>query len=453
MSLKPVLRLRFAQKIAKAVSIDRLNRLLLRYTTGQSRPSEAEMMAELNQFFGHEQKLKYYSPEYSEILRLAQKAYASARTLPDHQQNALAETIYQKSLNLFHLKDYAERSTAYVQVKAIMDYRTTPQCRQMNGRIFALSTLQKEAPNQATLVRSESFWKDAGYFKAVPTSQIIPALPPYHYNCRTRIVPYPRGEKYQEFDSLPPADPHYAQVLRDRLQNYELSPKHLPQILRKADACDFKPKELDRHFAKHQPQLAISSAQQYRGAIRELIAAADATKCLRIEGDELIFYVMRADPESRSKAWFFAVFELISEELLSYYKKKNKDVLKILEAADFTKTYVFEGLKHVKKEELAMLQEDIDLAMNELEELCPIEIYEWSPELIREKKKTDLFLYAQDILSYRTDTLQVLIMAEKLSPSQLKRIADIDQYILSHPVPAQFEELKAWLKAQKRIGV
>ncbi|GAB1468767.1 hypothetical protein MASR2M64_15190 [Candidatus Cloacimonadota bacterium] len=156
MSLKNYLRFRSLQKISKALSIDKLNEILQKYLSGE-KLEPADLDAQLSEFFGRQQTLKQDSEVYANIHSIVEHTYKPARLLPAHQQEALTETIYQKATNLFHLEDYKARGTKYVQVKAILDSRTTPQCQQMNGRIFALPALRKEVPNQIPLVQNSDY--------------------------------------------------------------------------------------------------------------------------------------------------------------------------------------------------------------------------------------------------------------------------------------------------------
>ncbi|MDP3115074.1 MAG: hypothetical protein Q8M98_09935 [Candidatus Cloacimonadaceae bacterium] len=446
MSLKQILRFRNLQKIAKAANIDRLNRLLLRLLHGDQL-SDQSISAELEKFFGAEHSLNQNSAEYAEILALARRAYAPAKKLPEHQQLSLAETLYQKSLNLFHLREYADRGTGAVQVRAIIDSRTTPQCQQMNGRIFRIPALQKEIPNQHDLVRSEDWWQNAGHFKGVSTGEIIPSLPPYHYNCRTRIVPYLYDKEYQGFDRLPQDHPVYPTVLKDRLQNYELEPKHLPEIIAKAQSGTWKKGELENHFAKHKNHFStpFSSANNYAAAAFALLDAPTTIFCLRDEGNQLILYAMQPAPKSKSGAWYFAVFDLQEAVIKSYFKNKAKDIKAILDGNSEYKHFVFAHITKTLKLEELMKQEDIDQALAELEELFTIDMYEDAVRIIKNKDDDDLQVYAPSITSDRCDTLHILIQADMLSPDELKRIKTVDDYILEHPVPHRLETLKAWL--------
>lgn len=441
-----ILNLMLLRKAAKNHAVDDLNRLILDWLDAKTL-SDEQLKLRLAEFFARPQSLRRDDPVYAEILRLATTAYKPYKTLQYHQQLALSETLYQKSLNLFHLKEYKDRGTRKVQIRAILDDRTTPQCLQMNGRVFELADLSKAAPAQIQLVRDASFWENSAYFKGVPTSEVIPSLPPYHYNCRTRIVPYLYPDQYDSFDSLPPTSPIFTTVLQDRLANYDLQPSHLPAIISRASASSWLPGSLQAHFAKHKTHFKppYTSAEKYSADAYALLADPATTSCLRVERNQLILYAMQPAPGSKTKAWFFAVFDLSSSAIVSYYKNKPKDIKSLLEGLSDHKYMLFQSIIKSVKKEIMMKPEDVQQALAELDELRSIDFYEIAVDVI----KTGDFVcvgYCDSIASHRDDTLHILIQANRLDPDQLKRIKIVDDYILHHNVPYPLQKLQDWLK-------
>lgn len=325
-------------RIAKAIAIDDFLKLL-------QESSEEKLQSRLTEIFSR-QSLPVKDPVYAEILQMITRAYSPARTLPPHQQISLAETLYQKSQNLVNLADYKARGTRKVQVRAILDSRTTPQCTQMHGRIFELPALSQAASNQVPLVHNEAYWQNANYFRGIPTSETIPALPPYHYNCRTRIVPYIFDAQYDSFDSLPPNSPIYPQILSDRLANYDLNPAHLPGIHGLASLAKWKPGSRELHFEKHKNEFTpvFITGRQYAEAGASLLTDPDCTTSLRIEGDQLILYLIKPIPSSKSGASLVAVFDLTKKHFKSFYKKSLKSVNRILALDGDYKTMIFKPI-------------------------------------------------------------------------------------------------------------
>lgn len=284
-----ILRYNLLARVAKSTAVNDLNQLLLDYLEG-NKLSEDDLKKRLAEIFNRPDTLRRDDPEYTQILRLATTAYKPAKKLEIHQQLALSETLYQKSLNLFHLKEYSDRGTQKVQVRAILDDRTTPQCRQMHGRIFDLADLSKAVPNQVPLVHDQAYWTNANFFAGIPTKDVIPSLPPYHYNCRTRVVPYLYPAEYDRFDTMEPDHPVFTTILSDRLANYDLTPDHLPAIIARAKSCTWNPKHLEKHYADHAGQFSPKylSAKNYSSAAFALVNDNASTFCLRSEGKDII---------------------------------------------------------------------------------------------------------------------------------------------------------------------
>ncbi len=226
MSLRSPVQIHILNQIAKSEGIQALAHLLRQLEEGKI--TGRQFKSGLGKIFPG--GMKRNDPAFAETLRLARIAHRSHKPQNPHQQQTLDDTIYQRALNLTHLADYQERGTQYVQVRAILDDKTTPQCVQMNGRIFAVGELARNVPNQVRVVRDNDYWDNADYFTGVPTAEIAADLPPYHYNCRTRVVPYVYANEYQNFANVHPDSKIYPYVLRDKIMNYDLDSTSLSAL-------------------------------------------------------------------------------------------------------------------------------------------------------------------------------------------------------------------------------
>lgn len=237
MSLKSPVQIHVLSRIAKSDGVAELGKLLRQLEAGKL--NARQFKSGLNKIFPG--GLKRNDSAFAETLRLARIAHRSQKPQNPQQQQTLDDTIYQRALNLTHLADYQERGTQYVQVRAILDDKTTPQCVQMNGRVFAVGELARNVPNQVRVVRDNDYWDNADYFTGVPTAAIAADLPPYHYNCRTRVVPYIYAQEYQNFAKVQPDSKIYPYVLRDKIMNYDLDSSHLPALREYALASRWQP--------------------------------------------------------------------------------------------------------------------------------------------------------------------------------------------------------------------
>ncbi|WP_322621642.1 minor capsid protein [Leptospira borgpetersenii] len=89
---------------------------------------------------------------------------------------------------------------AEVEIVAIMDAKTSPICRELNGRKFSVSEMNDFVEEFISTPTDENFWnkyrpptaKEIRDFPSMKSSEILKALavkcPPFHFKCRTTIV-------------------------------------------------------------------------------------------------------------------------------------------------------------------------------------------------------------------------------------------------------------------------
>ncbi|EKN89867.1 phage protein F-like protein [Leptospira interrogans str. 2003000735] len=87
-----------------------------------------------------------------------------------------------------------------VEIVAIMDAKTSPICRELNGRKFQVSEMNDFVEEFISTPTDENFWnkyrpptaKEIRDFPSMKSSEILKALavkcPPFHFRCRTTIV-------------------------------------------------------------------------------------------------------------------------------------------------------------------------------------------------------------------------------------------------------------------------
>ncbi|MBW0432281.1 minor capsid protein [Leptospira yasudae] len=89
---------------------------------------------------------------------------------------------------------------AEVEIVAIMDAKTSPICRELNGRKFSVTEMNDFVEEFISTPTDENFWnkyrpptaKEIRDFPSMKSSEILKALavkcPPFHFRCRTTIV-------------------------------------------------------------------------------------------------------------------------------------------------------------------------------------------------------------------------------------------------------------------------
>ncbi len=107
----------------------------------------------------------------------------------------LANHVITRAREFGHTEAYVKAGIQYLKVVAVLDRRTSKICRTMHGRIIpvkqavALRDALIRAKNPESVKRIAP-WVNAEQVKNVPSRKLPKgmALPPYHFNCRTRTV-------------------------------------------------------------------------------------------------------------------------------------------------------------------------------------------------------------------------------------------------------------------------
>ncbi|EKR98576.1 phage protein F-like protein [Leptospira mayottensis 200901122] len=92
-----------------------------------------------------------------------------------------------------------------VEIVAIMDAKTSPICRELNGRKFQVSEMNDFVEEFISTPTDENFWnkyrpptaKEIRDFPSLKSSEVLKKLnvkaPPFHFKCRTTIVMFVRS--------------------------------------------------------------------------------------------------------------------------------------------------------------------------------------------------------------------------------------------------------------------
>jgi SPP1 gp7 family putative phage head morphogenesis protein len=116
---------------------------------------------------------------------------------------SLAEHTTSRVREIGKVNGYVKAGIEYLQVKAIIDDRTSEICRRMNGTIIPVTDAMKlrdkilgaSNPEQIKTIapwRDPSDLPDVASDEGVPYSKVPGGMqfPPYHWNCRTITVAY-----------------------------------------------------------------------------------------------------------------------------------------------------------------------------------------------------------------------------------------------------------------------
>lgn len=319
------------QKYAKVGRAARLRGIIERYVSG--RYGDAELRGELERLYGEVASGEVASGEnvlgedklYQEVYRLIKESYPKGGDLRVDQIESYTNTVSARAATTERLSEYAGRGVQMVQVVAYLDHATTEVCRMMHGRVFAVGDARDSLGNQDMLVNPESFWKGNDYFGQVASADMKGWMPPYHYNCRTRVVPY-----------IEPADLYDAAI--DRHSNLiKLEEAQIQALVDKALSFEYASSELlHQHFLKHHEEYEVSSDAQYMRIVRDLLKNPLKQMGLAISprdgGRNLYVWDPRVRVINNKAVHDFAVFSLDKKCLKTFYPKIMDKIMQNLDS-------------------------------------------------------------------------------------------------------------------------
>ncbi len=319
------------RKIAKASRSERLSAIIRRFADGRLDliALENELSALYNRQ-GEDRSSTLNSglstgsdPLYRQILSLITSTFPKRDGLRDDQIESYTNTVSARANTTERLSEYASRGTSMVQVVAYFDENTTDICRMMHGRIFEIANSQLSTLN-SQLVMPASFWKDNDHFSQTPTSELLPHLPPYHYNCRTRLVPY-----IEQSDPFDAAMDRYNNLIK--LQN-----QHIEAIVANALRYEFESRQkLHEHVKDHSQELGISSPTEYLNLVSDLLRNPLKQMGLAISARDRSLNLYVWDPRVRmlngKPMHDFAVFSLDKKRLKTLHSKPMDKIMQNLD--------------------------------------------------------------------------------------------------------------------------
>lgn len=104
----------------------------------------------------------------------------------------VADHIISQSQNIARVNQARKYDAPFYKVMAVMDGRTSEICRSMNGRVIPATHIQNQADNiinakDIASKKAAAIWRNEPFLgKELPKNF---GLPPYHFRCRTEIVP------------------------------------------------------------------------------------------------------------------------------------------------------------------------------------------------------------------------------------------------------------------------
>ncbi len=341
------------RKLASASREDRLAELIRRYLSGKlSQPelkNELEHLyaqADINNHSAPDSPILGTNPLYQQVLSLVTDKYPVRGDIRPDQAESYANTVSARAVTQERLSEYTNRNVQMVKVVAYLDDATTDICRMMHGRIFEMNSAADRLDSQQPLVHSSNFWSANNNFAQNPTSDMEPWLPPYHYNCRTRIIPY-----------LEPSEPFDAAM--DRYNNLiSLREKDVASLVSKASKLPFATRDkLFDHVTKHRDELNVSNQSEYLSLVSNLLQNPLKQMGLAISSRDRSLNLYVWDPKIRmlnDKAHHdCAIFSLDKNTLKTFHSKPIDKIMQNLDPKEHGKVmllsdqYISKGVSNM----------------------------------------------------------------------------------------------------------
>jgi len=218
-----------------------------------------------------------------------------------------ANHVVTRSREFGRVSGYERARIKYLQVRAILDNRTSVICRHMNGRIIATEDavilrnkmLNAETPQDVIKIAPFMNASDAAELTTATmrSKKFAFALPPYHFDCRSRTVKY-RGPD--------PLNNVNKQLLGKSVTDEQKKPlkaftnaeytNKLSEIRRKKQIA-FKRDELLRDWSTVASRFGFKSIQEYRLAANRAIKGSDRI-LVGFHDKEQLFYFWNSQTET-----------------------------------------------------------------------------------------------------------------------------------------------------------
>lgn len=199
-----------------------------------------------------------------------------------------ANHVTTRSRAMGAVSGYQRAEIEYVEVRAVIDHRTTEICNHMHGRRIAVGKLVEmknklldaESPDQ---VKDVAPWPNLDDVAGVSTDQLpeSASMPPYHFNCRTRIVAAPSDISHTDISGIESSsDQQLANRVTSAASNQEqMSRQEVARIIDRVNTAGWGSHKIGGkttsryHFEKHAGgrDIGASSLADYNQKMMALV--------------------------------------------------------------------------------------------------------------------------------------------------------------------------------------
>lgn len=186
--------------------------------------------------------------------------------------------VVTRSREMGRIEGYVRAGVEFYEVRAVLDHRTTPICREMHGRIIPVKdgvTLRDKliAAESPEDVKQIAPWVQPEKVRGKKSSRlgIGLSLPPYHFNCRSRtVIWHPPAEAYrvEELEyggDIGRQDKKILQGLTEQEYSNWLA------TIQGRQKLNFAPETLEAAYQRDAAKLAVKSKDEYLQLARRLV--------------------------------------------------------------------------------------------------------------------------------------------------------------------------------------
>ena len=130
----------------------------------------------------------------SELAERLKEEFASELKQSVRYFEGVSDHIISQNQNISTVNQARKYGVKYYKVVAVMDSRTSAICRSMNGRLIPAEHIERQCDNimnakDMASKKAASTWAKAPYNGRSDKMDSNFGMPPYHFRCRTEIVP------------------------------------------------------------------------------------------------------------------------------------------------------------------------------------------------------------------------------------------------------------------------
>lgn len=130
----------------------------------------------------------------SELAERLKEEFASELKQSVRYFEGVSDHIISQNQNISTVNQARKYGVKYYKVVAVMDSRTSAICRSMNGRLIPAEHIERQCDNimnakDMASKKAAAVWAKAPYNGRSDKMDSNFGMPPYHFKCRTEIVP------------------------------------------------------------------------------------------------------------------------------------------------------------------------------------------------------------------------------------------------------------------------